>query len=221
MSRYREVRDPYLYGIFKDLDTVGKFDMPVVAPTHNDKVFNLLPFNYWNSCPCPKEYYLCFYVDDYQFERIWNDPYRWAEVLKQFKGIIAPDFSMYRDFPRMLQIYNCWRNKVMSAFFQKCDIEVIPNVTWSDEASFKYAFDGLPMHSVVAVSTNGCIRDEVARKLLLQGFERMKRKLEPEKVIVFGHLPKEWENEPNIIHFESYTSLLKCRAKEKTYKRKE
>ena len=92
-------------------------------------------------------------------------PQKYLEVVKKFKGIIAPDFSLYRDLPTPLNIYNCWRNKVLMAYYQSQGIDVIPNVSWSDETSFSWCFDGLPINSVLAVSTNGCIRDKTALKL--------------------------------------------------------
>jgi hypothetical protein len=36
-----------------------------------------------------------FFLDDYQFERIWKMPRRYADVLKKFSGVCSPDFSLY------------------------------------------------------------------------------------------------------------------------------
>lgn len=216
--KYRETRDGYLYHIFKELPTVGKYDMPIVKATQNYQILNMLPFNYINSCPMPSEFYLCFYIDDYQFERIWNNPDKTAETLKQFKGIIGPDFSLYRDMPNMLNIYNCWRNKVLMAYFQSQGIEVIPNVTWSDEESYSWCFDGLPQNSVVAVSTNGILRDKRATELFVSGFKEMLKRLTPTKIIIVGTLPKEIEKTPNIINFIGYSGLFGVEDKNLTYK---
>jgi len=215
---YREKRNSYLYQIFSEFKTTGEYEMPVVKTTLNADIKNLLPFNYWKTCPSPKDYYLCFYIDDYQFERIWNEPLKWLEVFKRFKGLIAPDFSLYRDLPTPINIYNCWRNKVLTAFYQKNGIEVIPNVGWSDETSYKWCFDGLPVNSVVAISSNGCLYDKEAKRLFINGFNEMKKRLKPIKIIVIGSLPKELQKEPNIIFFNSFWRTWKSKDRRLTYK---
>lgn len=216
-SKYRQKADNFLYSIFNKLETVGEYSMPVIKPINDAKVLNLLTYNFAKTCQSPEHYHICFYIDDYQFERIWNEPVKSLELLKKFKGIIAPDFSLFRDFPRILNIYNCWRNKVLTAFYQMQGLEVIPNVTWSDESSYRYCFDGLPKHSIVAISTNGCAKEKLARKLFLNGYYEMKRRLEPTKIIIVGALPKELENESDIIHFEGYSTMINERAKKLVY----
>lgn len=208
-TKYRYERDKYY--LFKDLPVTGKYQMPVVKATQNSKIDNLIFFNYWKTCKSPENNYLCFYIDDYQFKRIWIKPQKYLEVIKKFKGIIAPDFSLYRDLPTPLNIYNCWRNKVLMAFYQSQGIEVIPNVSWSDEISYSWCFDGLPVNSVIAISTNGCIRDKTALKLFLKGYEEMKNRLKPLKIIIVGALPKELFNEPNIIYYPGYSASFNLR----------
>lgn len=216
--KYRQKQDNFLYSIFSELEFVGKYSMPKIQATTNTKILNLLTFNYAKTCQTPGEYHLCFYIDDYQFERLWNEPQKYLSLLKSFKGMIGPDFSLYRDFPTILNIYNCWRNKVLMAFWQAQGIEVIPNVSWSDEASYEWCFDGLPTNSVLAVSTNGVFKDKVAKQLFIAGFREMKRRLTPIKVVVVGSLPKELESEKDIINFSSYTSLFGMEEKKLQYR---
>ena len=47
--------------------------------------------------------WVCFYEDDASFERIWNNPNKYLPILKKFKGVISPDFSLYRDMPLVMQ----------------------------------------------------------------------------------------------------------------------
>ena len=44
-----------------------------------------------------------FYEDDASFERIWNNPQKYIPILKKYKGVITPDFSIYRDMPLVMQ----------------------------------------------------------------------------------------------------------------------
>ena len=47
-----------------------------------------------------------FYEDDAAFERIWNTPNKYLPIIKSFKGVITPDFSVYRDMPLVMQHWN-------------------------------------------------------------------------------------------------------------------
>ena len=218
MSNYRQQKDNFLFSLFPDIPMVGKYSMPVIKPLNEAAVLNLLQFNFAKTCQNPEYYHLCFYIDDYQFERIWNEPLKTLEILKKFKGVFGPDFSMFRDWPQTLSIYNCWRNKVLMAFWQQQGLEVIPNITWSDESSYEWCFDGLPRNSIVAISSNGCAKEVTARKLFLNGFKEMKKRLNPTKIILVGAMPKELSEEPNIIHFPGYSSLFGHKNKPITYK---
>lgn len=51
-----------------------------------------LPFNYALSHQ-DKDYFVHFYIQDYLFNRIWNNPQRYIDVLKEYKGIVMPDCS--------------------------------------------------------------------------------------------------------------------------------
>lgn len=59
-----------------------------------------------------------FFVDDYQFIRLWNDPDRYMPMLQQFRYVLTPDFSLYTDFPKALQIWNHYRKHWIGAYMQ-------------------------------------------------------------------------------------------------------
>lgn len=98
-----------------------------------------------------------FYQHDYKFERIWNQPLKYLNLLKSFSGVITTDFSLYRELPLAMQIWNTYRNRALSFWLQQNGIHIVPNVRWSDERSYGFAFEGLPQGGSFAISTNGCI----------------------------------------------------------------
>lgn len=205
--KYRYKRNPWVYESLAYIPT-GKYDMPIIkaTPYRQVKFDNLITFNYVNSCKNPADTWVYFYIDDYQFERIWNDTPTAIETLKKFKGVIAPDFSAYRDWPTPLKMYNVWRSKVLTWLFQEAGINVIPNVQWIDFPSYLYCFEGLPKNSVVAVSTNGCLKEKVARQLFIDGFKMMQASLTPSQIIVIGSLPDELVDTPNIEVYSAFTA---------------
>ena len=135
-----------------------------------------------------------FFLDDYRFERCWKNADSQLAVLKQYDGVLSPDFSMYTNYPEAFQIWQVYRNRWCARYWQENGIKVIPTVSWSDESSYKYAFLGIPKHSVVAIGTVGVLNDKNAITLFMQGFKGMLKQLEPKEILIYGNTSKEIES---------------------------
>ena len=83
-------------------------------------------------------------------------------------------------------IWNTYRSRLLGWFWQQEGLTVIPTVSWADEDSFNFAFDGLPLNATLAVSTVGVKRRKEATQLWIAGFEQMIARCQPKKVIVYG-----------------------------------
>lgn len=61
----------------------------------------MVGFNYAKSMPDEqKRGQAChFFIDDYQFERVWTNPERYIGSLSGFDCVLTPDFSLYMDMP--------------------------------------------------------------------------------------------------------------------------
>lgn len=141
---------------------VGAYDIPLLSPeTFTD--CELIGFNQAKTCKERGNKAVHFFLYDYQFERIWNRPDAYVDMLKQFKCIFSPDFSVYCDYPRALQIYNHYRKHWIGAYMQINGISVIPTIGWSNEDSFEWCFDGEPKGSAVAVSSVGTQKNKQAK----------------------------------------------------------
>lgn len=197
---YKQNRDYLKLELLNDMSFAGKYNMPKLDATQIIPN-NLIPFNECLRCESPEKYFVHFYIDDYQFERLWNFPKRYLDILKDFAGVISPDFSMYLDMPQAQQIWNNYRSKLLASFLQNNGVSVIPNVSWSDSNSFEFCFDGMPQNSVVAISTNGCINN-YSSLYFLDGYNEMLKRLKPTKVLVYGKVPKEIDSDL-IIHYPS------------------
>ena len=176
---------------FENLDKAifegaGAFEVPEILPVGFCDVTDFIPFNYAKTHKHAAEKGVHFFIDDYQFERVWNAPDSYVNMLRKFKCILAPDFSTYTDMPAALQIYNHYRKHWVARYFALQGITVIPTISWSTPDSFEWCFDGEPQNSVVAVSNVGCMRDGECRDLFFKGFEEMKRILSPSKILCYG-----------------------------------
>jgi len=58
-------------------------------------------------------------LHDYQFERVWNYPDRYIDVLKKFAFVLSPQFSMYEDMPLVTKLYNLYRNRWCGRYWQE------------------------------------------------------------------------------------------------------
>lgn len=154
------------------------------------KACNIIPTSLvsFNAALTAKDHNQCvhFFIDDYQFERIWNLPDRYVECLRQFQCVIAPDFSQYTDMPYPQRMWNNYRGKFIGAWLQSQGVTVIPNVTWSLPDSYDYCFDGIPQQSVIAINSTGAARYGLTRFLWLKGYREALSRLRPLAVIRYG-----------------------------------
>ena len=65
-------------------------------------------------------------------------------------------------------------------------IEVISTISWSDDNSFAWCFDGWPHGSSVAVSTLGTQNSLAGKVRFIAGYCEMLTQLEPSAVLVYG-----------------------------------
>lgn len=139
-----------------------------------------------------------FFLDDYRFERCWKNADSQIEELKKYDGVLSPDFSMYTNYPTAFQIWQVYRNRWCTAYWQSKGIKVIPTISWSDKSSYKYAFLGVPKNSVVAIATVGVMNDKKAKRLFIQGFKEMLKRLEPKRILIYGNVLTELNEFKNI-----------------------
>lgn len=145
-----------------------------------------------------------FFLDDYRFERCWNHPDKQLQELKKYDGVLSPDFALYKEYPLAMQLWQVYRNRWCAAFLQSKGIKVIPTIGWSTKESYKFAFLGVEKGSTVAIRTHCLIKNELTKKLFIKGFEEMKKRLEPENILIYGTELSELRKEANIRYFEPY-----------------
>lgn len=168
----------------------GIFEFPEINPTYWIPN-NLISFS---KCLSAKtyNYWVHFYEDDYLFERIWRKPRKYLEVLKRFNGVILPDFSLYRDMPLVMQLWNIYRSRAIGHWFQKNGIRVIPNIRFGDKRTYRICCDGISKHCVIAVGSHGNLRNPIDRKIFLDGLDVVVKRLQPKAIVVYGAAPEKY-----------------------------
>ena len=162
-----------------------------------------ISFNYAKGCKAPEKYGVHFFIDDYQFVRVWKEPERYLPMLAKFQAVCSPDFSTFTDFPGAIQLYNHYRKHWVGAYWQQHGLKVIPTISWADENSFDWCFEGEPVGSTVAVSSVGTQHDPKAKRLFELGYAEMKRQLQPSRIILYGNIPECCEGD-NIVPVKAF-----------------
>lgn len=172
---------------FNDLErTAGKYQMPVIQrEIINAPEKQPIGFNYVLSSK-EKDRAVHFFVDDYQMERVWNDPETYVEKLMDFDCVFTPDFSLYLDMPIAMQIWNTYRSRLIGQIMQDYGIKVIPTVSWGTPETFEFCFDGIEEGCICVVSTIGVKKDDEATEIWRSGMDEMIKRIKPYAIWVYG-----------------------------------
>ena len=170
--------------------SAGWGQIPIINPVKEISIRRWLPFNVAINRKIDRETGIHMFLHDYQFERLWNTPNKYISMLEKAGAVCSPDFSMYTDTPRALNLYNHYRKHWLAAFWQANGITVIPTICWSDDQSFEWCFDGEPEDGIVAVSSIGVMKNPEARGRFIDGYQRMMEILNPSEVLFMGNAPE-------------------------------
>lgn len=200
-------------GYILNSELVGEYGFPKLNAIYAD-LEGLRPISFNNAIKekHPRECVCYFFIEDMAFERVWNNCDKYLNILQNFKYVCTPDFSFYSDMPKVMQIWQTYRNRALGYFLSANEISVIPTVGWGFEDSFEWCFDGLPQNSTLAVSTNGCF-SKIGKECYKRGFEELCKRLNPHNVLVIGKEIKVDSDVP-IIYMDSYGQEMSKRLKE-------
>ena len=198
----------------KDALRVGKYGFPQLAEEVSVPSQQVRPFNYMMSLEEPENWWIHCFCDDYQFERLWTRLDSYMHYILQLRGFISTDFSLYRDYNDNLLIWNCYRNRCIAYAVQKAGGVIIPTGGFGPERTWSWCFDGLPLNSSIAVTTNGTLDDPEARRLFVGGIDALVHTVSPKNLIVCGKYPSWLDTkypEVNIVGIPSYGQLWRKR----------
>lgn len=192
----------YNLQIYDETETDGFYQMPVI---HNDGFIpsDLIGFNYAMTSKNKNVGIHCF-VDDYQFERLWNRPDEYVDMLSEYECVLSPDFSLYMNMPMAMKIWNVYRSRLLGQYWQSRGIKVIPTISWAEEDTFTFCFDGIPEKSIVAISTIGVKREDEAFEVWKNGVDAMIQKIKPETILVYGgQVEYDYGENIKVIYFDN------------------
>ncbi len=163
---------------------VGKYNIPIIKKQkiEVEKIKFLSFSNAKKNDEENKDKTIHFFTYDWKFEKVYNNAEEELEILQQYYCLLSPDFSMFTNMPLALQLESVFKNRWCGAFWQSKGLNVIPTVSWSDEKSFEFCFDGIEEGSIVAVSTY--YRENCEKDFML-GYNEMMKRIKPSAVICY------------------------------------
>jgi hypothetical protein len=168
----------------------------------------------FKECKKSKDYEagVHFYIDDKEFEQVWTTPERYVELLSKFACVIMPDFSVYNDVALPVQHWNVYRSRVLGMYWQSQGIKVIPTIPFADYEFNCYATIGLPINSIVAVSTVGSIKNYNKRLSFQSGLDVVWHHLHPEIILVYGYTSNFSFHKMKVYSYEQFKISAKKRG---------
>lgn len=181
----KEMRDNPLF-MRNNYETDGKWGIPLIKKQELDTSdIGLIACSDTkrNDLEENKKYGVHFFVDDYRFKGVYDNPHRTLERYSQYAFLLSPDFSLYADMPLWRQLESVAQNRWVGAFWQEQGKIVIPTISWGTSQTFEFCFNGVEKNATVAVGMIGC---KSSRLAFMRGYNEMLERLQPEKIIVFG-----------------------------------
>lgn len=153
----------------------------------------------WGSNAFPEDCKggLCaFYVDDFRFDEICYDFDKLVEAgekikAHKFAAAVSPNLSIWRGEPSALHLYRTYLVRYVARVWQEMGIKVIPDINWSDEASYDFCFEGIPKNVPVAAiqcrTTNvGTPQFAESKKYFFKGLRVALDRIAPRKLLIYG-----------------------------------
>lgn len=161
------------------------FDLPkklVFAPYSQIKADGQLAYPDLSAYPVESTV-IHFYLDDWRFESAWRYHTEVIQRLNRYYAVIAPDFSVHYGAQLAPNLFNVYRNRLLTRHWQEYGLRVIYCLSWGFEDTFEYCFDGIPANSIVSVKSCSWFVDKDVQELWMAGFAQMCDRLEPKRIL--------------------------------------
>lgn len=187
-----------------EFDTIGKWQIPIVKRQEIATTdLSLVAYSDIRSNDSAENTKrgVHFFVDDYRFTGIYNNPEKSLARLSQYAFLLTPDYSTYTDMNLWRQLESVAHSRWVGAYWQSKGLKVIPTISWGDARSFSFCFDGIEQNAIVAIGMIGC---KHSKQGFLRGYNALLEKKNPSAIVCFGKPFDEMEG--NIISVDYLSS---------------
>lgn len=134
---------------------------------------------------------LCFYTDDQRFERVWTNL---AGITTKFlharvESLMQPNFSVYREMPLALKLYQTYRAKLVARYWQEAGLLVVPDIEFGSVDDLEFTLAGIPEGAPMCCTQLQTLGDSSLDDELRQGLGLALEKIKPVRLLVYGGEP--------------------------------
>ena len=83
-------------------------------------------------------------------------------------------------------IWNTYRNRVLGYWLESNGVNIIPNISWGDERSYEFCFDGIRKNSIIAIGTYGTAKKKLDRYYLEKAVKEALERIKPSYIVIYG-----------------------------------
>lgn len=139
-----------------------------------------------------------FFVDDFRFDSIYNNPEKSLERYGKYRFLLTPDYSLYSEMNPWRQIESIGKARWVGAKWQSAGKIVFPTISWASARSYEFCFDAIEKHCIVAIGMIGCKRNKTD---FLRGYNQMLEVIEPDGIICLGTPFKEMKGNIVVVDY--------------------
>lgn len=170
------------------VDFTSRYQQPIVKPVTADIIPTAIRALSRMGSAQTGDNGICphFFVDDSKIEPAWTKPFAFFWKLKKFGRCLSPDFSIFVNMVSEQKRWNSFRNKFLTALWQRWGIDVIAAPSWGDISDIEHYMEGWPTESLIAINSTGIGRDRRNRHQFISGYRAMVDILRPKHILRYG-----------------------------------
>jgi hypothetical protein len=129
---------------------------------------------------------MCFYTGDERFENMFSDPGFCLDTYKKnnISEIIAPNFSMYKEWPLIVRLYGLYKSRFSSRYMVKGGIKIIPDLQLHYD-DYKYFVDCIEPHIPCAAIQMHTSKNKALVEEKIECLKKAIEDLKVEKIICY------------------------------------
>ncbi len=155
-----------------------------------------------------ERYGIHFFNEDYKIHSAYTYPMRTFDRLKKHPFVIGLDLSIQDGMPLALKWSNSFKNKLVSAWWQRMGLNVVPNVAICDDSTAEMCFNGYPENSVIAINSMGSHRYYGGEKRFRWCYDKIVERLNPKHILRYGAMYP-WEDDSKSTQMPNSNLILR------------
>lgn len=165
------------------------YQIPIIKKTEFSKInwdhLKAVGFQNATAKTSDKNTLVMMFNFDNRLMSLWNNPLKYIGLFQGYAAVSSPDFSISPTMNINMIRHYIFMSRWLGVTWQNYNCTVLPAAIWALPDTYDLCFSSIEAESVVIVSTIGC-KENI--EVFLNGYNEMKKRINPPLVIVFGDM---------------------------------